>query len=48
MKVYNNHEDFLNDKNRTNGVTQKFLDIFYQGDLEECKEDNISNENCFD
>tara|TARA_R110000851_G_scaffold327136_1_gene496372 strand:- start:354 stop:476 length:123 start_codon:yes stop_codon:yes gene_type:complete len=38
MRVFKNYKDFLENKeNGENGVSQKFLNEYYNGDIEEAK-----------
>lgn len=51
-KVFNNLEDYktyvkLNPGTLINGVTQEFLDNYYDSSLEDCESDNATNELCF-
>ncbi len=51
-KVFKNLEDYkifvkLNPGTLINGVTQEFLDDFYESSLEDCDSDNATNELCF-
>lgn len=51
-KVFKNLEDYktyvkLNPGTLINGVTQEFLDKYYESSLEDCDSDNATNELCF-
>jgi len=46
LKIYNNYDEFLADENRSNGCTQKWLDI-NEITLEDAQKLNWHNKNCF-